>query len=407
MFRFHYNSYAYFFDLLALCFVLVPTFYALKSESSRRILLTLGGMYLMYFIAPRLVLFYVIFWCVAYLLQRLLAMLGQMGRGDAFFWFSIIVLLSPMVTWKLTGDNFNYLFNLKLNEWLKPLSQHLWEIDMSRDLLTPIGISFATFRAVDLLIKTYLGKLEALSFGRVLFYGFFPPVQVVGPISEYEESDKLDAKADPQNIFEGLIRIASGFIKVFLICGLLSFTNDAIMNPKGLDTGRAWLMLLGFSWYLYLNFSGYSDIAIGAARLFGIRLKENFNFPLLRPQNIQEYWNNWHMSLSRFAQRNIFVPCGGYREKTQYIALAATMMTIAMWHNVSLIAVCFGVYYLVGLIAHRMYAKARGEKRVPQPAEKLFYRVLTYFFVILGFPMIVAESFEPLAIFYKALAGLS
>jgi len=407
MFRFHYDSYAYFFDLLALSLVLVPSFYALKSELSRRILLTLGGIYLMYFIAPRLVLFYLIFWCVVYFMQRLLVMLESRGGAGAFFWLAIALPLAPMVAWKLIGDQFNFDFNLVLNGWLKPLSQNLWEIDMSRDLLTPIGISFAAFRAVDLMIKTYLGKLGALSFDKVMFYGFFPPVQVVGPISEYEESDKLDAKADPQNIFEGLFRIGSGFIKVFFLCGLLSFTNDAIMKPDGLGTGQAWVMLVGFSWYFYLNFSGYSDIAIGAARLFGIRLKENFNFPLLRPQNIQEYWNNWHMSLSRFAQRNIFVPCGGYRQKTQFLALTATMMTIAMWHNVSLIAVCFGVYYSLGLIVHRMYARALGEKRVPQPAEKLLYRLLTYIFVILGFPMVVAHDFGQLAIIYKALAGLS
>lgn len=407
MFRFHYDSYAYFFDLLAFCLVLVPSFYALKTELSRRVLLTLAGIYLMYFIAPRLVLFYLIFWCVIYFMQRLLALLETRGGAGAFFWLSVALPLAPMVAWKLVGDQFNYDFNLILNGWLKSLSLNLWEIDMSRDLLTPIGISFAAFRAVDLLIKTYLGKLGGLSFDRVMFYGFFPPVQVVGPISEYEESDRLDAKADPQNIFEGLFRIGSGFIKIFFICGLLSFTNDAIMKPEGLSTGQAWLMLLGFSWYFYLNFSGYSDVAIGVARLFGIRLKENFNFPLLKPQNIQEFWNNWHMSLSRFAQRNIFVPCGGYREKTQFIALTATMMTIAMWHNVSLIAVCFGVYYSAGLVVHRMYAKALGEKRVPGTAEKMLYRVLTYLFAIIGFPMVVAHSFDQLAIIYKALAGLS
>jgi D-alanyl-lipoteichoic acid acyltransferase DltB (MBOAT superfamily) len=407
MFRFHYDSYAYFFDLLALCILLVPAYYALKTETSRRILLTLGGMYLMYFIAPRLVLFYVIFWGMVYMLHRLLGMLEQRGGAGPFFWLSVALPLLPMVAWKLIGEPFNYDFNLILNGMLKPLSRNLWEIDMSRDLLTPLGISFASFRAVDLLVKTYLGKLEGLSFGQVMFYGFFPPVQVVGPISEYEETAKLDAKADPHNIFEGLFRIASGFIKVFFLSSLLSFTSDRILNPTGLSAGEAWLMLIGYSWYFYLNFSGYSDIAIGVARLFGITLKENFSFPLLRPRNIQEYWNNWHMSLSRFAQRNIFVPCGGYREKTQYFALVMTMMVIALWHNLNAGALVFGIYHSIGLVVHRMYAKKLGEKRVPPLPEKLFYHVFTYLFAIVGYPMVVVTSLDQLVTILKTLAGLS
>lgn len=407
MFRFHYDSYAYFFDLLALCLLLVPAFYALKTETARRILLTLGGIYLMYFIAPRLVVFYLIFWCMVYMLHRLLVMLEQRGGAGPFFWFSIALPLLPMVAWKFLGDPFNYDFNLILNGMLKPLSRNLWEIDMSRDLLTPLGISFAAFRAVDFLIKTYLGKLEGLSFGQVMFYGLFPPVQVVGPISEYEETAKLDAKADPQNIFEGLFRIASGFIKVFFLSSLLSFTSDAVMNPTGLGAGMTWLMLIGYSWYFYLNFSGYSDIAIGAARLFGITLKENFNFPLLRPRNIQEYWNNWNMSLSRFAQRNIFVPCGGYRGKSQYFALFMTMMVIGLWHNLNAAALCFGLYHAAGLIIHRIYAKFMGEKRVPSLPEKIFYHLLTYFFTILGHPMVTVKDFSQLENLIKALAGLS
>lgn len=407
MFRFHYDSYSYFFDLLALCLVLVPSFYALKSEFSRRVLLTVGSIYLMYFIAPRLVLFYLIFWCVVYLLQRLLVMLETRGGAGAFFWLSIAIPLAPMVAWKLIGDPFNYDFNLVLNGWLKSLSRNLWEIDMSRDLLTPLGISFAAFRAVDLLIKTYLGKLGSLSFDKVMFYGFFAPVQVTGPISEYEETAKLDNKVDPQNVFEGLFRIGSGFIKVFFLSGLLSFTSDAILHPKDLSFAMAWVMLIGYSWYFYLNFSGYSDIAIGIARLFGIRLKENFNFPLLRPQNIQEYWNNWHMSLSRFAQRNIFVPCGGYRQKTQFFALFMTMLVIALWHNVNVVALSFGVYNAVGLIVHRMYAKALGEDRKPLLLEKIFYHILTYLFAIVAFPLVVITDVDQMFAILKALAGLS
>lgn len=406
MMNFNYESYKFYFDLLAFCLLLVPLYYFVKGETARRTIMTLGSAYVMYFIAARLVVFYLIYWIIVFLLQRMIAALEKRGGSGLLFGVSIVIALLPMIAWKVFGDGFNIFFNIGMNALLKPVSQSLWEIDMAQNLLTPIGISFAAFRAVDLIIKTFLGKLEGLSFGRVMFYGFFAPVQVVGPISEYEETQKQDQKPDPQNIYNGLVRIAFGFIKVFLLSSVFSASAAVIAQPQGLPVLHIWLGLFAYSWYFYLNFSGYSDVAIGIARLFGYTLKENFNFPLLLRRNVQEYWANWHMGLTRFAQRNIFIPCGGYRARTQYVALFMTMMVIALWHGLNMACIVFGLYHAFGLIANRLYAKVLGEKRVPGKAETAFYCVLTYVYVSLAYPMIMAPGLKEALPFYKALVGM-
>lgn len=406
MISFQYDSYKYFFDLLAFTLLLAPLFYLLKGDTARRTAMTLGSMYVMYFIAPRLVLFYIFFWCAIFGLQRMIAALEKKSGSGYFFPAAIILALLPMLAWKWYGDDFNTSFNLVMNGFLKPLSWPLWEIDMARSLVTPVGISFAAFRSVDLIVKTYLGRLEALTFGEVMFYGFFAPVQMVGPISEYEETATVSQKPDPQNVYEGLLRVAVGFIKVFALSSLLSGSGGMIAHPEGLTTIEAWGVLVAYAFYFYLNFSGYADIAIGVARIYGFRLKENFYLPLLRPRNIQEFWASWHMSLTRFAQRNIFVPLGGYRPKTQYFAIFTTMMVIALWHDLNWSLVVFGVLHGAGLVINRIYAQKLGEKRKPGLAEATFYRLFTFIYVSLGFPLVMASSLADIAPFYKTLAGL-
>jgi len=113
-----------------------------------------------------------------------------------------------------------------------------------------------------------------------------------------------------------------------------------------------WMALLVFSWSFYFNFSGFSDLAIGIACLFGFKLKSNFNHPFFS-RNIRTFWANWHMSLTRFAQRNVFIPLGGMRKRTQYVAIVGTMIVIALWHGLSFGFVLFGLYHSFGLCIHR------------------------------------------------------
>ena len=414
---FPFESYAFFFDLLALSFLLLPLYFLLKKEAYRRLALTVAGIYLIYFIAPRLVLFYLVFWTVVFFAHRT-AFTGVKEKRREFLvvagWIGIIGLVMPMIAWKLDSSAFVSFFSDWSNAALQHLSVKLWEIDMVKPLIAPVGLSFATFRAIDLLIKTYLGKLETLSYGQIMFYGFFPPVQIIGPIIEYEEVARQNRSPTPAEFTDGLIRLSLGIVKVFVLAGLLQHNDIIFSDPQNMPPATLWLRLIGYSWYFYLNFSGYSDLAIGISALYGFQLKENFNFPFFR-RNVQEFWASWHMGLTRWAQRNIFVPAGGYRAHTQYRALFLTMMAIALWHNLNASMLVFGLYHFSAQMIYRLHAEKHASKGVvisghpPVATLPLWrqagYALLTYVVVLISFPLISADIGRALQL-YKALVGL-
>lgn len=402
-----FDSTSYFVNLLALSILLLPIYLIIPLATARRILLSLAGAYLLYFIAPRLLLFYIVFWTLVFFLQRLIAHGEQREWGGAPFWLSILLLFSPMVVWKLVGDDFIIAFNVITHGLLEGFSARLIAIDYARDILVPIGLSFASFRGIDLLVKSHLGQLPPLGYDRVIFYGFFPPVQIVGPIIEYTEvagaSEQLK-RASSEDIYHGLMRISVGIIKVFVIATLLQDSELIFSAYESIETYKIWLYLFIYAWFFYINFSGYSDLAIGTSRLYGYELKENFSFPFFR-KNVAEFWNNWHMSLSRFAQRNAFIPLGGYRVKTQYLATLGTIMVVALWHDISLGMVLFGLYHGAGLILHRLFSQrycGRGEANhfLIHGAKIAF----THLFIVLSFPLL-ALPLERAATFYWALFG--
>lgn len=355
-----FESFDYFENLLALSFLAVPFFYLLKSARARRVLLGLTGLYLITLIAPRLAVFYVAFWLAVFVLQHLVARWNDNSRWIALT-VSILALLAPMVIWKLSPTWFIIEFNLFFNEAVADASPWFGAIDRIRDIILPIGLSFATFRAIDLLIKIHYELTPPLSPTAMFAFGFFPPVQVIGPVIEVTEVRKELDQAEPASfagITEGVLLIALGLTKVFVISYALEPASTVLVPTAVGSALEFWIELFRFAFYFYFNFSGFSDIAIGAALLFGFRLNPNFNNPFAKT-NPQAFWNSWHMSLSHFCQRNVFVPLGGMRQRTQYPALMATIMVIALWHDLTIPLVLFGLYHGAGLIFHRMLADRR------------------------------------------------
>ena len=397
------NSASFFIDLLALSLVLVSLLHFIKNAFFRETVMTLSGAYLLYFIAPRLVLFYLVFWSVTFILQQIVARTNEHKFNTPVFWLCLILMLAPMIGWKLAYEDFTTLFNLLTNEGIKMMSDTLWKVDLARAIIIPIGLSFATFRGADLLIKTWLGKFDAMPLNKIFIYGFFPPVQVVGPIIEYEEIQN-HKRVDANDLYEGFMRISFGLIKVLLLAAILQKSAVIFQTYDTAPTLKIWAFLFIYTWFFYLNFSGFSDLAIGSAQLYGYRLKENFCFPYFR-RNIADFWNNWHMSLSRFAQRNAFIPLGGYRKKTQYIATLGTIFVIALWHDISWGMVLFALYHGIGLIIHRYHSDKRGKVTEAHSIINWGKILGTYLFVALSFPLLVMPL-EKAAAFYLSLVGL-
>ena len=399
------DPFLYFSDLLVLMVVAVPVYFLTPWRPARELLLGLVGAYLLFLIAPRLLALYLVFWLGVYLLQLAAALWRDRRFGWVLTTALIGITLTPLVVWKIWPEWSVVGFNTNANAVVDRLNPWVGAIDRIRDLILPIGLSFATFRAIDQIVKVRLEIIAPLSPLRQFAYGFFPSVLIIGPVMEYTEiDDPLDRRArwDPRDTVSGVITIAIGAVKVFVLAYLLRGSQSVFaLDTRTGTPGAYWLELGLFALYFYFNFSGFSDMAIGTARILGFRLAPNFNNPYLKT-NPQAFWNSWHMSLTRFAQRNVFVPLGGMRARTQYLAIAATMMVIALWHDITLPLVIFGLYHSTGLIAHRWWI-ARHPVPSPRPlARRVGANVLLFAFYVLSLPLLLLDLTE-LPSFYGRL----
>jgi alginate O-acetyltransferase complex protein AlgI len=192
------------------------------------------------------------------------------------------------------------------------------------------------------------------------------PTMVAGPIKRYQ--DFLPKVRNPEtdtitNWRLGITRILSGLVKKFAIADLMTaFTNH--LNQTDIAEAQRWVLPIWLAAYgvkIYFDFSGYSDIAIGSARLFGIRVPENFDWPYFRT-SIAGFWRHWHISLSSWLTDYVFVPLGGSRVKAGriYANLLVTMLVSGLWHGAGLNFLVWGAWHGVLLVAHRIWTQRRG-----------------------------------------------
>jgi D-alanyl-lipoteichoic acid acyltransferase DltB (MBOAT superfamily) len=397
-----FDAAAFFANLLVLAVIVAPLYRYTSSIALRQVLMTATGIVLLYHVAPRLILLYLMFWLVVVAAQKVMLHTRDWKWATGVMWVCVLTLLAPMLTWKLFAVTFLPKLAWFLHSVVSELSQNIGFVDSHRSLMLPVGLSFATFRALDLILQTYLRSIGQIPLGHVMAYGFFPVLLPVGPIATLQEVD-FTHNATSEDVKIGLLRITVGFFKVFLLASLFQDWGN-VFHSYDRPGWQLLISLVVFAFYFYLNFAGYSDIAIGTGRLFGMKLPENFRWPLFR-ESPQQFWASWHVSLSRFAQRYIFTSTGGYRRNRQSIALLATMMVIAWWHDLTLAWTLFGVYHGMGLAVHRWWSQHR-PPLFARHVGHLWYRAVSwamlFVFVVMGFPII---SMDPanLPAFYGSL----
>lgn len=228
-------------------------------------------------------------------------------------------------------------------------------------LVLPLAVSFFTFEFIHYVVDARRGKLPEHRFADFLAFMLFFPTMVAGPIKRFQDFQPqiARARAGAGDVSEGATRIVVGLAKkiciadtvVPLTATLLSTARVAAASP--LQIGVA---LLAFSVEIYMDFSGYSDIAIGSARLFGIRVPENFNWPYLR-RNIAEFWRHWHMSLTSWITDYVYKPLGGNRRG---LAMTAANVMIAMavsglWHGAQWHFLAWGLFHGALLASFRLW----------------------------------------------------
>ncbi len=232
----------------------------------------------------------------------------------------------------------------------------------------PVGISFFTFQAIAYLVDIYRGTTAVCRNLRdfLLFKTFFPQL-VAGPIER--ANNLLPQIQNPRrvtnaDIIEGLYLVLWGFCKKVVIADNLALKITSLCNQGQFTTGDAILIGIGFTFQAYGDFSGYTDIARGVARWFGVHLMQNFNFPYFATSP-QDFWRRWHISLGSWLREYLYIPLGGNRGTAfrTWLNLMATMLIGGLWHGPSWNYILWGAYQGAILSLHRAYMSWRGPSR--------------------------------------------
>jgi len=307
---------------------------------------------------------------------------GCRGNGDKkWMTIAVIVNLGLLAIFKYTGflvTNLNHIAGLSL-----PVPK----------IELPIGISFYTFQALSYVIDVYRGEVGVQkSYRNFLLYVALFPQLIAGPIVRYSEIEPQLArrKSTPEGMYYGAMRFCVGLGKKVLIANYTGKIANQLLDGElgSLSTVGAWLGILMFTFEIYFDFSGYSDMAIGLGRLFGFHYSENFNLPYIS-KSITEFWRRWHISLSSFFRDYVYIPLGGNR-KHQFLNLFIVWGLTGLWHGASWNFVLWGLYFFV-LLWIEKHTK-RQLRRVPRFARHL----LTMFFVVIGWALFYCTSLSRL-----------
>ena len=401
-----FDSFDYFASLFPLLLVLVPLLLVVRATGARAAFITLAGLYLLALIAPRLALFHLVFWLVVAALQPLVAVTGERRAGLAVLAGALGVTLLPLVLWKVWPIEFVIEFNVLTHDFVAWPSTWLEALDYTAPILAPIGLSFGAFRAADLLVRSHLGLIDRLRPGRVLATGLFPPLLVVGPIASYDETEKTLAGRVPlerERLLSGTSQILNGLFKVFVIAYLLDWSVEIFAFYADNAPWRLWVGLIAFTWFFYVNFAGYSDMAIGAGTLLGADLRPNFDRPY-QQTTPAAFWNSWHISLTRFLRINVYTPLVAGHPKRQYAGTTITMLLIALWHGVSWATVVFGLYHAAFLVGHRVVSQRRTAS--PSPVVRVAKSVGIFAWFGASLPLLHL-SLDGAIDFYRAMLGVT
>jgi D-alanyl-lipoteichoic acid acyltransferase DltB (MBOAT superfamily) len=267
-------------------------------------------------------------------------------------------------------------------------------------LLLPLGISFYTFHALSYAVDVYRGKAAPeRNYLIYLSYVMFFPLLVAGPIERAWHlipQFKRDRHVTPDMVRSGLLLCASGFFKKLVIAdNVAAIANYGFGTPSA--SGASHLVAIyAFAFQIYCDFSGYSDIAAGTARILGFEVFQNFNLPYLTT-NPREFWRAWHISLSTWFRDYVYIPLGGNRVSRWKTLrnLAITMLLCGLWHGAAWIFVVWGAYHGVMFVVYDVWSQTSAGRWVTARNDTFSYaiKVVVFFqFVCLGWLLFRADS---------------
>ncbi len=317
----------------------------------------------------------------------------------------IAVNLGVLSYYKYTNffiNNFNYFSGQNL----------YWET-----IILPIGISFFTFQKIGLLVDIYQNKVAELDFLHYsLFVTFFPQL-IAGPITHHSEviPQFKKLKTIPYDtLCRGITFFVIGLAKKALLADTISkFASlqfNACAHGQHLDFLAAWSAVLAYTAQIYFDFSGYSDMAIGLGLLFGIELPINFDSPY-KSKNIIEFWQRWHMTLSRFLKDYLYIPLGGNRHGTsrRFINLLITMLLGGLWHGAGWTLVIWGALHGIYLVINHGWRSFKKQLNIQIPGftfiKNISAQILTFLAVVFAWVFFRSRDLNTAGDMIKSMSG--
>lgn len=274
------------------------------------------------------------------------------------------------------------------------------------DIILPVGISFYTFQAMSYVIDVYRGDLEPEShFGFYALYLSFFPQLVAGPIERAKEllpQLRTRQQWNPGNFQTGCRLLLDGFFRKIVIADLCAPVVQRVYELEAFEGFSVFAATVLFAIQIYCDFSGYSRIAQGSARLLGIRLMENFDRPYLAG-SLKDFWRRWHISLSNWFTDYVYIPMGGSRRgKARQIAATMTVFTLSgLWHGANWTFLLWGVYHGALLTAQNLLQSRKPRRTLPV----WLSRILTFGLVCIGWAFFRAPQVSTAVSMLQALVS--
>lgn len=275
------------------------------------------------------------------------------------------------------------------------------------EILLPIGISFYTFQLISYVVDVYRGEVPAQKkFFRLLLYVSLFHQCIAGPIVRYRdvEAELEDRYVSANDLYSGIWRFCVGLAKKAVLANACANVADSLMGSGPLSenvtvTGL-WIGMLAFALQIYLDFSAYSDMAIGMGRMIGIHYLENFNYPYIS-NSVTEFWRRWHMSLGSFFRDYVYIPLGGNRKGVirTIINLFIVWFLTGFWHGASWNFVFWGLYFFVFLMIEKLFLLKLCKKC------KVFGVIYLLIVVYLGWILFRFESVSDILEVFKGIFG--
>jgi alginate O-acetyltransferase complex protein AlgI len=382
----------YFLPAFLLLYFIVP-------KKAKNAVLLLSSILFYSWGAPKFILVILSTTLIDFLLVKKIAKSDSTKTRKSLLLISVSLNIGLLFYFKYVNffiENFNAIFHqLGLSEipWVS--------------VILPIGISFYTFETITYVVDVYRKEHDPLhNFWDYLLYILFFPKLIAGPIVRYQDfARQLQSRYSNENLtnrIQGFFRFVIGLSKKVLIANQLGLAADSIFiwDYQLLDSFSAWMALLAFSFQLYFDFSGYSDMAIGLALMLGIKIPENFDNPYVS-KSVTEFWRRWHISLGNWMKNYLYIPLGGNQSSKKsrvYLNLWLVFIASGFWHGASWNFILWGAYHGLFLILERSLLKPFYQK-----LNETIQMALTFFIVIIGWVLFKVNSISPVFTFYKKL----